>query len=287
MLMTPENIRLATEQAAQTRRRIEARDDNHPGLELGISPIGVKTWSLWVRGPSGRLRRFSLGRFPDLGISAARRAARSERAKVEDDQDSVAERRAKREAGAALRAGVGTLRSVIDLYEQQGSPPKTWFSGAGRKRVERVFAKLLPEPVASMKPSDIHRVVDAYSGSRMSAQNAIRALRPVLTWAARRDYVPASLLTVSSAQGVPKRTRVLDADELRRVLPVLRTGQPAHGLAMLFMLLTLARREEVAGARWGETDLDRATWTVPPERQKNTKRTRDRKPVIFRSPSKR
>ena len=115
--MTPENIRLAMEQAAQTRKRVEARDDHHPGLALGISPHGVWTWSLRLRDPTGHSRRFPLGRFPDVSISAARKAARSEQARVETGYDPFPEK-AKQEAGAALRAGVGTMRAVIDLYEQ-------------------------------------------------------------------------------------------------------------------------------------------------------------------------
>ena len=244
------------------------------------APRGVQTWNLRVYDPSGNLRRLPLGRFPNLGTAAARKAARSERARVEAGHDPVAEKKAKREAGAELQAGVGTLRSVIDLYEQQGDPPRTWFTGAGRRRVERVFATLLPKPVAAMKPSDVHRVVDSYPGSKIAAQNSIHALKLAFTWAVRRDYVPASLLTVSPGQGVPKRTRVLTAEDLKRVLPVLRAGEPAHGPAMLFMALTLARCNKVAGAKWGEIDLAQATWTIPPERQKNTARGRERKPMV-------
>ena len=58
MLMTPGNIRTATEQAAQTRKRVGAHDGNHPSLELGISSNGVRTWSLRVRDSIGRSRRF-------------------------------------------------------------------------------------------------------------------------------------------------------------------------------------------------------------------------------------
>jgi integrase len=43
----------------------------------------------------------------------------------------------------------------------------------------------------------------------------------------------------------------------------------AHSAVLRFILLTLARREEAAGARWGEVDLTRRTWTVPGERTKN------------------
>lgn len=128
------------------------------------------------------------------------------------------------------------------------------------------------------------RQADLYPGSRHAAQNAIRALTPILTWAARRDYAPAALLTVAPEEGVPTRNRVLTDEELKRVLPVLRAGKPPHAFVMLFILLTLARREEAAGATWAEIDLDAGTWTIPPQRQKDVKtrkRVSPRKPLII------
>jgi integrase len=130
------------------------------------------------------------------------------------------------------------LKSVIDQYEQMRKPPKTWFTGSGRKRVERVFGDLMPKP-KEIKPGG----------------------------------------------GVPERHRVLTPEELKRVLPVLHTRRTAHARAMAFMLLTLARREEAAGAAWSEIDLEQGTWTIPPERQKNTKPKdegeNERKPFVI------
>jgi integrase len=45
-----------------------------------------------------------------------------------------------------------------------------------------------------------------------------------------------------------------------------KQGMPAKALA--FAILTAARSGEVRSARWGEIDLEAATWTVPSERMK-------------------
>jgi integrase len=277
--VTPEIIREASSRAARSGNRVEVSDEGCAGLEFGVSPAGVKSWSLRVRDPSGRLRRFRVGG-PEKTPTAARKAAATLRVQVEAGHDPVAEKRAKRLAGADLRAGIGTLAALLNLYEQQGNPPKTWFSGAGRKRIERVFGRLLTHPVSSMKPSGIVREADSYKGTPLAAANAIRALRPVLTWAARRDYAPSALLSVTPGLGVPERSRVLSPNELKRVLSVLRSGIPPHGLVMVFILLTLARREEAAGVTWPEVDLGASTWTIPPERQKKTRRNQTRKPLV-------
>lgn len=55
---------------------------------------------------------------------------------------------------------------------------------------------------------------------------------------------------------------------LVQILPLLDLYKDAYAAALRFMLLTLARREEVCGAT-SEIDLERATWTLPPERVKS------------------
>lgn len=47
--------------------------------------------------------------------------------------------------------------------------------------------------------------------------------------------------------------------------------EPPTALALRFILLTLCRRNEVAGAQWCEINHELRTWTVPPERAKARK----------------
>jgi integrase len=56
---------------------------------------------------------------------------------------------------------------------------------------------------------------------------------------------------------------VLSRDELAAILPALRASDRPHAKAMLFMLLTAARREEASTARWGHVDFEARTWTIP------------------------
>src|SRR5262245_18684724 len=46
---------------------------------------------------------------------------------------------------------------------------------------------------------------------------------------------------------------------------------PVFGVFYRVLLLTAQRREEVAGMRWQELNLDARTWTFPKERTKNGK----------------
>jgi hypothetical protein len=118
MKMTADNIADAKARAALTPNRVEVVDDDHRGLELGNSPSGMGSGSLRMRDPTGRLRWFVLGHLPAMTPAPARKAARSLRTKVDDGYDPIAEKRAKRIAGAELRAGISRLGALIEEYER-------------------------------------------------------------------------------------------------------------------------------------------------------------------------
>jgi integrase len=92
-----------------------------------------------------------------------------------------------------------------------------------------------------------------------------------LKWAAQagRAYVAPALAELREPTPPTRRKRVLTRDELAAILPVLSQSTRAHAAAMQFILLTLARLEEVCGATWREIDVAAATWTLPSERTKN------------------
>jgi integrase len=68
---------------------------------------------------------------------------------------------------------------------------------------------------------------------------------------------------ISPPVSLKPRKRVLSRDELEALLPVLRSSDSPHAAALRFMLLTLARRDEVCGARWRDVNLKAGTWTIP------------------------
>jgi integrase len=84
-------------------------------------------------------------------------------------------------------------------------------------------------------------------------------------------------LDQSSAEGIPlptkevARDRVLNDDELARVIIAARQiGSPYGGIVEL-LALTGQRREEAARCVWDEIDLDKRLWTLPNLRTKNAK----------------
>lgn len=259
--LTETAIKAAAKRTEAQGLRMELSDAALEGLRLRLTPGGARSWVLACRDPLGRMRRFPLGQHPTMGIADAREAARATRAEVRKGADPVADARRKRAIGRDARNGIGTLTALLDLYAtKQGANLKSW--PECRRRIDSVFASHLARPLATMKLADLQMTADAWT-SPQSAAAAVRYLRPVLKWAAQRQYAPVELAGIVPTTTVKRRQRILSQEELATLLPVLVASERPYAAALRFMLVTLARREEVGAARWRDVDLGSGVWTIP------------------------
>src|SRR5947199_8303591 len=75
--------------------RVEYFDAAFPGLALRITENGSKSWCAFYRF-NGRLRRFTIGRYPAVKPAQARRDAQAALERVRDGVDPADEKRARR-----------------------------------------------------------------------------------------------------------------------------------------------------------------------------------------------
>jgi integrase len=272
-------------------RRRELPDHGHASMKglYGVcNPSGTFMWTARITPPEGgNPRRYPLGKWPKMGLAAARVAAQALRDQIIRGEDPRAKKRAMRKTADDLRQGIGTLDHLITLYETSTNPgpPASW--AKARPTVRRVFADLLPKPIATMDAGDVRACAGDYSATP-SAKFALRSLHPVIVWAVERKKAPRELMDFS-AGAITRRERILIGDELGRVLIVLHAMNRSHSRAMLMMLWTITRLEEVCAARWSEINLDVGTWTLPPPyvdpiSGKLVKRTKNGKEHIIRLP---
>ena len=95
----------------------------------------------------------------------------------------------------------------------------------------------------------------------MSANRTLQLIKALMNWCVKR-----SILEINAAAGVDlpcrelPRERTLDEIEIAAVWQAFETmGLPFGDLGRL-LLLTAARRGELAGATWSEIDLERKVW---------------------------
>jgi integrase len=288
--LTDTAITKAAKEVAVAKARRDLADAGEPGLRLRLTPPsdrfkdGTKAWVLAMRDGDGRMRRFQIGGYPAIGIADAREKARSLRVQVKSGADPIKEARRRRAITRAAADGVGTLKALLDLYGPPlsakkgaatetlrvkpigpGASLKSWLTG--RARIERVFRKLLPRPLENMKAADLQMEADSYASAQIAA-SAVRCIRPVIKWGAGRGYIAEAVATVKPPAQVRRRDRVLTREELQALLPHLNKTDNPYRLALRFMLLTLARREEVAGARWRDVDLQEEALRLPTTKNK-------------------
>jgi integrase len=262
-----------TAEARQTGTRRELIDAKEAGLRLRISPggkrsrDGARTWVLACRDQAGRMRRFTIGSFPEVGIADARKKAQALRVQVrQHGADPVEDRRRKLAIGRDAKAGIGTLSALLSLYAaKEGATRKSWTDC--QSRISSVFAKQLDRAIASLTPSELQITADAWP-SQQSAAAAVRYIRPVLKWAERRNYAPVGLSAIVPPATVGRRDRYLSKVELTSILPVLRSSATPYAPAMRLMLLTLVRREEACQARWRDVDFTAGTWRIADTKNK-------------------
>lgn len=272
-------------QAAAAGKRIEVTDARCRGLRLAASPHGrdASTWYLVTRAGAG-VQRHKIGDLRDIGLADARKTADAWRVRIiRDGWNPTAERKEKREAAfrnmRAKHGGLSTMKALLAEYYDRSTVGKAKRSAQDARRgIGRVFASLVERPLDGLTWRDFQAAAETYPAPHQ-ASAAVRYLRPVLRWCARAispDKLPPGaserLETVARLLKPPAkptmRDRALTDDELKALLPLLWTSTREQYRVILFALLTGTRKNEAAGARWGEVNLERAEWTIPSARMK-------------------
>jgi integrase len=247
-------------------------DDDLPGFGVRMRRGDAnRTSSTWV--VQGRLngltRRESLGDVRRITLDDARTAARKWFAKIELGVDPAAQRKDAKAKAAAIKL---TLGAVADRYLdfKQGTMRPSTYKAAKTYLTER-WKPLRSRPIDSIKKADIAARLQELikENGRTSAARARDYLRGMFAWAMREGLCETNptIATNDPAEGIPARDRVLGDDEVRTIWKACRDDD--FGRIVRLLLLTGCRREEIAGLRWDEVNLDTGMLKIPGERTKN------------------
>lgn len=182
--------------------------------------------------------------------------------------------RAASEAGKALAERLA-FSAYVDLFSRKYLDANNLRSAEDIKSTFRrdLTPHFKDRTITSLRRAEIAtRLDDISERSKSAAVKAHKWLRKLLSWAVERGDLGGSPM---EGMGPPhrdgKRKRVLRGDELRAVwMAADEMGEP-FGSFVKMLLLTGQRLREVAGASWGEIDLDAAEWVIPAERAKNAR----------------
>ncbi len=242
-----------------------------PGFGVKVTPKGRKVFIVLYRtgGAGSKLRKYTIGPFGRVTLHQARVAAQKVFAAKLDGRDPAAEKREAKRRVVADRVEDLLATFIGQRLSQNRSAGE--ISRLLRREVGRPWAG---RSIHAITKRDVVEVVTAIEqrGAPVAANKTLKSIKTFLRWCVGR-----AILDQSPAEGVPlpakevARDRVLDDEELARVvLAARRIGGPYGGIVE-FLALTGQRREEVARLTWQELDLARRVWTIPKSRTKNAK----------------
>lgn len=238
-------------------QRLEVSDSICPGLYLRVSGTGTKSFCLIVR--QGALIRRTLGRYPILALADARKLALDALRELANADRQEAKPQGK------------TVSELIDSYTKLHLQPnlRSW-RNIKAKLVCAEATCLLDRRAAEITKADILAIMDRLveADAPFAAENLLKAYRALFNWAVSRDEIPFNpCLGLKSPAKHVQRDRVLTDHELAKVWTACDDVPAEFGALVRLLLLTGARRSEVAEITWGELDGD--IWRLPSDRSKS------------------
>ncbi len=255
--------------------RREVPDGHTRGLFFVLQPSGAGSWAFRYRF-AGKPKKLTIGPYPAIDIPAARKmASEAAQAVARGDDPAAAKQVAKQAArveAAPVRDLVETVvETFIERYAKKQTRENSW------RETERILKREIVREWEGKRLSeigrvDVHDLLDKIvdRGSPIVANRTLAAFRRMCGWAVERGLIDASPCdNVKAPAAENSRDRVLSDTEIKAAWGAFAAiGWPFGPLAQL-LLLTGARRDEVADARWSEIDLDKKIWTIAKERAKN------------------
>jgi integrase len=256
-------------------------DDELKGFCLRVTSGGAKVYLFQYR-HGAAVRRLVLGRFGEIPPGLARKLAEQARGQVAAGRDPVAEKAARlsaeqatrAEAKRATEADAFTLENLVDRWAALGLKDR---SASHRREAPAAIKRGLPDlwgqPAHAITTAAAQHRIDAIGEGTPTQAIRVRAYaRAAFNWAMARELIEANPFDkVAIDTREVSRDRVLSDDELGRLWNA--TGRLAYpfGPLLRLLVLTLQRRSEVAGLRWGELGPGLTVWTIPAARAKNGK----------------
>lgn len=305
----PEKSPISTDrQIAALRPRTNKYDAPIKGASeaaVRVYPTGTKVFQYRYVTADGRRRRMVLGGYPALSLSDARAKVLALSLEVIAGNDpariDVAPHQTENQK-AAIKSG--TLQDLADGYwpaaakglhggRKRPKSPKTiaiekmrWRKHIGPVLGDRLYSDIRRSDIkaymrelaiaGALAPDSIGSVGGTLSSilafgvheDLIETNPATGLTKPLATRTRTRMFSDRALATLWRALLTSSRARVRGEERADLAARL----EPVTALALRLALLTLCRRNEIAGALWGEVDEQARTWTVPAERTKARRR---------------
>ena len=242
-------------------------DAGLPGFGVRLSKTGIRAFVLWTR-TGTKKRLLTLGRWPDLTLEGARKAATVELDAIASGKDDLLTRRAERRDAPTVAYGCAWfLNTYAPRRIGLGKMAERTAAEYGRQ----INAYLLPAlghmKIASVTRQQIEIMLDGIGWHKPTQFSRVRSLIrsmfnlfEVEGWRAEGTNPATRIATPTERE----RVRVLTPDEQTSFLVALgRLGNTSATLALAFLYETGCRLSEARTLQWSFVDADTQTVNLP------------------------
>lgn len=258
--------------------RKQARFSDSGGLYLQVSPNGSKRWFLKYR-TGGKEKQLALGSYPDVGLTAARKARDAAKLQRAAGLDPVQARKV--EKLKATNPAGDTFQAVALEWHAKQAPQ--WSEGHAERALRQLerdlFPWIGPRRLSEIEPVELLATLRKIEerGAIETADRGLMLCRQVWRYGVATGRVSRDITADLKGALTPYRGRHFAAitepvklGELLRAIQAYRGG-PIVRAALQLAPLLFQRPGELRAAAWAEIDLDAALWTIPPARMKREK----------------
>lgn len=260
-------------------------DSRAPGLGLRATAAGAKSYILQGK-LHGRTVRMTIGDPRNWSIDKARAEAHRLQILLDAGKDPREERAEQRAADEARRAEARrrdvTFGEAWDAYVQARRPrwserhyrDHVQHADVGGEPKKRGTGRTVPGPLASLRPLKLGGLTGEHVARWLATESdarptmvalSFRLLRGFIRWTADtpayRGVIPADAYRTRSVKELVPRVKAKEGDVLQReqlaawFSSVRQIRNPVISVYLQALLLTGARREEMAGLRWAHVDF--------------------------------
>lgn len=232
------------ERAKAVGQRAEVADSVVTGLYLVVYPSGRKTWAVRAR-LRGRVVKITVGSALGLEVGEARERAR-------DALRSIAR-------GEDPRRARGTVGDVFEEWMRRDQAANRRAADVRRLFERDVLPRHRGDPIGDLDRRAVRELVERVvdRGSPVMARRLQSHLHRMFQWAAGVDLVESNpIAAMPKPGGETPRDRVLADGELAAVWRACDDLGWPFGQIVRLLILTGARRGEIAALRWSEIDGD-------------------------------
>ena len=249
------------------------------GLRLRVDKNNNKNW-VFRYSIFGKSRDMGLGKFPIVTLNDARQKLVNAKKIIYEGKDPI---KLKKEKQIELKRKSITFKKIRDEFietfqvEWSNSKHKNQWINTLKTYADPIIGDLAPSEIKTHHILSILKPI--WSSKHETASRVRQRLERIFSYCIASDFMdrpnPASLKDnlefllpkVSKSLSV-QHLRSLDYQGLPFLIPKLINSHTTPSLALLLLITTACRTNEVIGSTWNEINLKDKVWVIPAHRMK-------------------